>query len=26
MSGTLNPDFAQIEGDPNQINLTGDEL
>jgi hypothetical protein len=26
VSGTLNPDFAQIEGDPNQINLTGDEL
>lgn len=26
MSATLNPDFAQIEGDPNQINLTGDEL
>jgi len=26
MSGTVNPDFAQIEGDPNQINLTGDEL
>jgi hypothetical protein len=23
---TLNPDFAQIEADPNQINLTGDEL
>lgn len=26
VSTTLNPDFAQIEGDPNQINLTGDEL
>ena len=26
LSATLNPDFAQIEGDPNQINLTGDEL
>jgi len=26
VSATLNPDFAQIEGDPNQINLTGDEL
>ncbi len=26
ISGTLNPDFAQIEGDPNRINLTGDEL
>ncbi len=26
VSGTLNPDFAQIEGDPNEINLTGDEL
>jgi hypothetical protein len=23
---TLNPDFAQIEADPNQINLTGSEL
>lgn len=23
---TLNPDFAQIESDPNQINLTGSEL
>ncbi len=23
---TLNPDFAQIEADPNQINLTGGEL
>lgn len=26
VSATLNPDFAQIEGDPNQINLSGDEL
>jgi hypothetical protein len=26
LSGTVNPDFAQIEGDPNQINLTGDEI
>lgn len=26
VSATANPDFAQIEGDPNQINLTGDEL
>lgn len=26
VSGAVNPDFAQIEGDPNQINLTGDEL
>jgi hypothetical protein len=26
VSATLNPDFAQIEGDPNQVNLTGDEL
>jgi hypothetical protein len=26
VSTTLNPDFAQIEGDPNEINLTGDEL
>ncbi len=23
---TLNPDFAQIEADPNEINLSGDEL
>ncbi len=26
VSATANPDFAQIEGDPNQINLSGDEL
>jgi len=25
-SFTLNPDFAQIESDPNEINLTGNEL
>ncbi len=26
VNATVNPDFAQIEGDPNEINLTGDEL
>jgi len=26
LNATMNPDFAQIESDPNEINLTGNEL
>ncbi len=26
LNATINPDFAQIESDPNEINLTGNEL